>query len=616
MGDSSQVLGPHDAGRGSQGPVHECAVCKTTNQRKRLKQCSNCNLWSHLTCVNLTRAQATCLPIWHCRQCISHPLSDQPAVSDGGALPQRSPPSDWAESLAHLKGSVPLIQRLPKSVRGPLADRLATTIEQILQDSSTSSWWNLFSFTFNFLRSPDKQAPNHLSNAAAIRHSLNAVESSSFISPLFDNSDFHHHSSDLGRRIVGKCSDGDTWAALQLLTSDDAVAEYNQDTISALQSKHPPGPTSPNLPDPPSTSASVALTADTDTVRQAISSMRPGGGAGPDGMRPIYLQQMISPDTAEQGRRLLSALTSLINLALKGAIPDFARDAFYGASLIALNKKTGGIRPIAIGSIYRRLASKICARFATGQLASQLEPTQLGVGTEGGTEAAVHAAREFVHSPDHASINQINILTKIDIKNAFNSIHRSAFLTCVREKCPQIYPLLYQAYSSTNPLYYRTTKIESRSGLHQGDPLASLSFALTINEAVSRISCPFNLWYLDDGTLGGELELVLQNLSLIQREFSAMGLELNHSKCEVTVLGSPSLAAHQHALLRAGEVVPNISETPLDNLSLLGAALGPSSLHSSVSRFIEKVSGPTILFLARPSARGSGSSTLTGLSFS
>ena len=108
--------------------------------------------------------------------------------------------------------------------------------------------------------------------------------------------------------------------------------------------------------------------------------MRPGGGAGPDGMRPIYLQQMISPDTAEQGRRLLSALTSLINLALKGAIPDFARNAFYGASLIALNKKTGGIRPIAIGSIYRRLASKICARFAIGQLASQLEPTQLGVG--------------------------------------------------------------------------------------------------------------------------------------------------------------------------------------------------------------------------------------------
>ena len=88
-------------------------------------------------------------------------------------------------------------------------------------------------------------------------------------------------------------------------------------------------------------------------------------------MRPIYLQ-MIRSYTAEQGRRLLSALTSLINLALKEAIPDFARDAFYGASLIALNKKTGEIRPIAISSIYRRLASKICARFATGQLASQL----------------------------------------------------------------------------------------------------------------------------------------------------------------------------------------------------------------------------------------------------
>ena len=177
---------------------------------------------------------------------------------------------------------------------------------------------------------------------------------------------------------------------------------------------------------------------------------------------------MINHGTAEQGRRLLSALTSLINLALTGAIPDFACVAFYGASLIALNKKPGGIRPIAIGSSYRRLVSNIYARFATGQLANQLEPTQLGAGTEGGTESAVYAAREFVHSSDHADIHQINILTKINIENAFCSIHRSAFLSCVREKCPHINPLLYQANTSTNPLCYRTTKIEYRSGLHQG----------------------------------------------------------------------------------------------------------------------------------------------------
>ena len=94
---------------------------------------------------------------------------------------------------------------------------------------------------------------------------------------------------------------------------------------------------------------------------------------------------------------------------------------------------------------------------------------------------------------------------------------------------------------------------------------------------------------MDDGTLGGEIELVLQNLSLIQGEFSAMGLELNLSKCEITVLGGPSQAAHQHALRRAGEVVPNITETPLCNLRLLGIALGPSGLREAVTSFVEKV---------------------------
>lgn len=57
--------------------------------------------------------------------------------------------------------------------------------------------------------------------------------------------------------------------------------------------------------------------------------------------------------------RLACVLTKLINLALPVEIPIFASKSFYGTSLCALNKKYGGMRPIAIGKTLRRLAKKV-----------------------------------------------------------------------------------------------------------------------------------------------------------------------------------------------------------------------------------------------------------------
>ena len=62
---------------------------------------------------------------------------------------------------------------------------------------------------------------------------------------------------------------------------------------------------------------------------------------------------------------------------------------------MALEKKSGGIRPIAIGYTWRRIAAKCANAHATAVLAGYLQPLQLGVGTPGGCEAAVHATRRF-----------------------------------------------------------------------------------------------------------------------------------------------------------------------------------------------------------------------------
>ena len=42
-----------------------------------------------------------------------------------------------------------------------------------------------------------------------------------------------------------------------------------------------------------------------------------------------------------------------------------------------------------------------------------------------------------------------------------------------------------------------------------GDPMVSLAFGLTVNPIVANLNSNFNAWYLDDGTLGVELDVVL-----------------------------------------------------------------------------------------------------------
>ena len=67
----------------------------------------------------------------------------------------------------------------------------------------------------------------------------------------------------------------------------------------------------------------------------------------------------------------------------------------FGGKLLALKKKSGGIRPIAIGYTWRRLAAKCANFYAMSNLQNKLLPFQLGVNTPGGCEAVVHATRQF-----------------------------------------------------------------------------------------------------------------------------------------------------------------------------------------------------------------------------
>jgi len=71
---------------------------------------------------------------------------------------------------------------------------------------------------------------------------------------------------------------------------------------------------------------------------------------------------------------------------------------FFGGRLLALSKKSGGIRPIAVGLTLCCSACKCTSSFGSKRSVSSFHPRQLGVGVAGGCEADIHSARRFMEN--------------------------------------------------------------------------------------------------------------------------------------------------------------------------------------------------------------------------
>ena len=52
-----------------------------------------------------------------------------------------------------------------------------------------------------------------------------------------------------------------------------------------------------------------------------------------------------------------------------------------------------------------------------------------------------------------------------------------------------------------------------------------------------EVESGFNVWYLDDATLGSSSDVVLRDVRQLVSNMGAIGLEVNNAKCELTVLG-------------------------------------------------------------------------------
>ena len=131
-------------------------------------------------------------------------------------------------------------------------------------------------------------------------------------------------------------------------------------------------------------------------VTRAIYSFPDGSAGGSDGLRPQHLKDIITSPYREGSLDLISVLTDFINLVLASKVSPTVRPYFFGASLIGLGKKDGGVRPIVMGGTLHRLVAKCAVLLIKEEIGSLLFPTQLGFGTCRGVEGAVHGAHATI----------------------------------------------------------------------------------------------------------------------------------------------------------------------------------------------------------------------------
>ena len=486
---------------------------------------------------------------------------DQPSVSGGdGALGSVPHTADVQSADIWSPADTPIIKHIPKSVRATCASHLTSLLEAVVaQPNIISNWTALFSWANTVLQIPKRAGKRHRLSAT-IRNRISGFSTTfqSVSSTQFNTLRRQASASALlSQAITAKLEDGNIKAAIRLLNSEEDPAVPSERAAAQLREKHPPASRSTAGLPPPSQFSSVSVT-ETD-VRRAVMTFPAGSAGGPDGLRPQHLRDLIL--CREAGSELLCSLTAFTNMLLTGGCPADIAPIFFGGRLLALSKKTGGVRPIAIGFTLRRLASKCANAVGSDQLRDYFSPIQLGVGLSSGCEAAVHSARRFLDAlpPDH-------VMVKLDFSNAFNSLQRPEMLQAVAERLPEIYAYCFSAYSQPSVLYFGQYRISSEVGPQQGDPIGPLLFCNTLHPLLCSLESKLKLGYLDDVSLGGPAANVGNDISRIVEEGRELGLVLNTSKCE--------LIAHDD-FVPADSLLRSFPRVSIKEADLLGAPLFP-----------------------------------------
>ncbi|GJW84222.1 retrovirus-related pol polyprotein from transposon TNT 1-94 [Tanacetum coccineum] len=247
---------------------------------------------------------------------------------------------------------------------------------------------------------------------------------------------------DEGSEVVWRCcgnSEGGGGSGRKLAgepllhLSSSGVTPNSEATLEDLKTKHPfhPAPSLPHI-----LIDHHHLIASSTVVLDKIKSFPCGTSCGQDGLRAQHLMDCLSGVVVVVSGELVSSITQVVNLFLAGNYPLMLGKYIANAPLKPLVKPGGGIRPIAMGTFWRRLVSK------------------LGVGVSGGSEAILHSVNHLIEAcGDDVGLSML----LVDFKNAFNLVDQECFILNTKDYLtkfdPKSYEGVFLGYSQNSKAY-------------------------------------------------------------------------------------------------------------------------------------------------------------------
>ncbi|XP_062510283.1 uncharacterized protein LOC134186046 [Corticium candelabrum] len=220
--------------------------------------------------------------------------------------------------------------------------------------------------------------------------------------------------------------------AMRLLSSSGCAPHDDLSAVSELQERHPYHSLPVWITEIP-----APLVVTSSSVLEALRGFPKASSPGGAKLRCQHLLDVIEGSTTSSAQDCLANLTDLVCFLLSGQAHPSIAPWLTSAPLTVLYKKQGGIRPIAVGVVLRRLTSRLCCSAVRQNCPDVFLPTgQIGVGICGGLEAAVHSLSTVL---DSQGSNPDLCCLKIDFSNAFKECNRSSFLDRVHKDFPEIF---------------------------------------------------------------------------------------------------------------------------------------------------------------------------------
>ena len=299
----------------------------------------------------------------------------------------------------------------------------------------------------------------------------------------------------------------------------------------------------------------------------AVRRRDPGKAGGPCGTTFLHLRTLFSIDDS-----ITQDLTAALNHINTNTLNPIARNIMNASRCVPIPKdKPNEIRPLAIGSVYLRLAQTAALTPLADQLREYFTPLQYGIGLKSGAELMTHAIRS------HLELNPNHVVVKCDARNAFNAFNRDRIWCTVDKHFPSLSNLIRFSYGVPSELLYaepqtRPTTIQSTVGSRQGCVLGSLTYCLALHPALQTLATEFPdvliLSYVDDTHILGTPARAAQAYRRWAQLYSAwMEGELRDDK------GASFSYKASAADVKAAGLPPTMPHSN-DGIGILGSATG------------------------------------------